>query len=546
MASKRRGYGSDRATPASTERDHISPVFLPEAEVNLAASPSTPACRYPALFRRVIFPTNTLFFLRFWDGVFFVGLFNDIEEEFCSDGYPVSLSPLPLGRRQVVARFAAPCGVHATSVLTDASSMYREPSVPQGTKNNAVKDPCAAARSSIRRQATIRRPSRYGSSPAWRNTATLRSPFPRPILEELEREAGGFTGLPLLSHSPAPIGPQSSGPFDLNSSLADNSRREAGMRILGDAARHSRPGQRLRIPRNPTLSDLNSRSSSTSDTFPRLDHGDNASFTPRFAPAGAYHRFSPPLSGPDVLRLSPMARQDAIDEESQSGPFMPLLRRVGQRSINDTNLTSRGPPIDGLGDRQRSVDVEDDHANNAWETLLTTMTADTSLPSADSSFTSASVSGTNRSHNNTSSSATSFENSMYPNAPPYPDYPNPCDYPSSSDSDTESDGEITQDSLFRRYSRRMRQVESMRRSHHLNSTMNNPPPIPSIPLSFSDSSGDPDLQNMQAILDRLARREDIPDDWWAAAGLSRTIGQREGAGDDLNDTRGPDGSFRES
>ena len=42
---------------------------------------------------------------------------------------------------------------------------------------------------------------------------------------------------------------------------------------------------------------------------------------------------------------------------------------------------------------------------------------------------------------------------------------------------------------------------------------------------------------MQAILDRLARREDIPDDWWAGAGLSRTIGRglEAGAGSDVNE-----------
>lgn len=134
---------------------------------------------------------------------------------------------------------------------------------------------------------------------------------------------------------------------------------------------------------------------------------------------------------------------------------------------------------------------------------------------------------------------------------PYQEYSNPCDY---SDSDTESDGEITQESLFRRYRRRMRQVDSMRRAHNLQ-TMGNlpsipsltssnpppiPPPIPTISFSFSESSGDQDLHHMQAILDRLARREDVPDDWWAAAGLSRPLGQR-GADDDSNEAPGPDG-----
>lgn len=437
--------------------------------------------------------------------------------------------------------------------------MYREPSSTEATKNNAAKDPCAAARSAIRRQATVRRPSRYGSS-AWRS-ASLRSPFPRPLADEIEREA---SGLPRHPRSPASIPAPPSDPFDLNSSLADNSRREAGLRILGDAIRHNRPGQRLRIPRTSNLADLNARLAS--DANARQEAQDHNPFTPRFAPAIAYHRSSTPSAGPDYLRLSPMPRHDGPGEDLHAGSFLPLLRRFGHRSINDANSTNRGPSIDGLGDRQRSVDLEDDHANDAWETLLTTIAPDTNLPSADSSFTSASASGTNGSHNATSSSATSLESlqnsftgavpTVHMTLDPYQEYSNPCDY--SSDSDTESDGEITQESLFRRYRRRMRQVDSMRRAHNLQ-TMGNlpsmpsmpsiassnpppvPPPIPTISFSFSDSSGDQDLHHMQAILDRLARREDVPDDWWAAAGLSRPLGQRGGAGDDSNDGPGLDG-----
>ncbi|KAL3468267.1 hypothetical protein BJX64DRAFT_245399 [Aspergillus heterothallicus] len=429
--------------------------------------------------------------------------------------------------------------------------MYREPSTAESTKNSTVKDPCAAARSAIRRQATVRRPSRY--SGAALRSATLRSPFPRSLADEIEREANG---LPRHAHSSAANPNQSGDPFDLNSSLADNSRHEAGLRILGDALRHSRPGQRLRIPRNPTLPDLHAHSGLTGDASIRLEQQEHLPFTPRFAPAIAYHRSATPLAGSDILRLSSMARHDSPVGDAPTGSFLPLLRRVGQRSINDANLTNREPLVDGLGDRQRSVDLEDDHANDAWETLLTTITPDTNLPSADSSFTSASASGTNVSRVGTSrSSATSLEslqNSLHTTVPtvqmtldPYPEYSNPCDYPSSTDSDTESDGEITQQSLFRRYRRRMRQVESMRRSHNLQSALNNPPSIPTISFAFSDSSGDQDLHQMQAILDRLARREDIPDDWWAAAGLSRTIGQRTGTNDDSNNNRVSEGSSRQ-
>ncbi|RDW57160.1 uncharacterized protein DSM5745_11558 [Aspergillus mulundensis] len=424
--------------------------------------------------------------------------------------------------------------------------MYREPSSTEATKSDNVKDSCAAARSAIRRQGAVRR-SRYGGS-GWRST-TLRSPFPRPQLDEIEREA---SGLPRHSHSPISIPPRPSDPFDLNSSLADNGRR---LRMIDDALHRNRSGHRLRMPRSSTFSDLlNPLPPSAGDANTRLEPHDHLHLTPRFAPAIAYHRSSTPLAGSDLLRRSPLSRHEGLGEEAQAGSFIPSLRRVGQRSFNDTNLTSRGPPIDGLGDRQRSVDLEDDHANDAWETLLTTIAPDANLPSADSSFNSASAPGTDGSPNETSrSSATSLEpiqNSLHPTVPtiqmtldPYQEYTHPCDYPSSTDTDTESDGEtVTQRSLYRRYRRSRRQYESLRRASNRQSLTNNPTSIPTISFAFSDSSGDQDLQNMQAILDRLARREPIPDDWWAATGLSRTMDQRAGAGDEVVDNfPGPDG-----
>ncbi|KAL4906433.1 hypothetical protein BDW74DRAFT_150343 [Aspergillus multicolor] len=427
--------------------------------------------------------------------------------------------------------------------------MYREPSSTEATKSNNVKDSCAAARSAIRRQGTVRRPRHGGSS--WRST-TLRSPFPRPLLDEIEREA---SGLPRPSHSPISIPPRPSDPFDLSSSLADNGRR---LRMIDDALNHNRSGHRLRIPRSSNFSDLLNPLPPAGDANARWEPHDHLHLTPRFAPAIAYHRSSTPLAGSDLPRRSPLPRHEGPSEETQAASFIPLLRRVGQRSLIDTNLTSRGPPIDGLGDRQRSVDLEDDHANDAWETLLTTITPDANLPSADSSFSSAPAPGADGSPNETlRSSATSLEpvqNSLRSAAPtiqmtldPYQEYTHPCDYSSFTDTDTESDGEtVTQRSLYRRYRRSRRQYESLRRASNRQSLMNNPASIPTISFAFSDSSGDQDLQNMQAIFDRLARREPIPDDWWAATGLSRTMDQRTGAGDEVDNFPGPDGPAGQS
>ncbi|KAK1978479.1 hypothetical protein LZ30DRAFT_212168 [Colletotrichum cereale] len=43
------------------------------------------------------------------------------------------------------------------------------------------------------------------------------------------------------------------------------------------------------------------------------------------------------------------------------------------------------------------------------------------------------------------------------------------------------------------------------------------------PSSYNNTSNDNALHGMQMIVRNLARREDIPDEWWAGAGLSRTL-----------------------
>jgi hypothetical protein len=113
---------------------------------------------------------------------------------------------------------------------------------------------------------------------------------------------------------------------------------------------------------------------------------------------------------------------------------------------------------------------------------------------------------------------------------PYPSTLHPCDL-SSSDEDDE-DTPVN----YHRYMNSANPPVSLLRPG-VYSTMSSHPPIPTISFSFSDS-GDTDLQQMRAILDRLARREDIPDDWWAGAGLSRTIGRGLNAGVERNETEG--------
>lgn len=73
---------------------------------------------------------------------------------------------------------------------------------------------------------------------------------------------------------------------------------------------------------------------------------------------------------------------------------LPPLRRMGRRQRSPMAIQTSSPPprrqfhVDGLGDRRRSFSSEDD----AWDTLLTTITPDERVPSAHSSFTSATAS----------------------------------------------------------------------------------------------------------------------------------------------------------
>jgi hypothetical protein len=38
---------------------------------------------------------------------------------------------------------------------------------------------------------------------------------------------------------------------------------------------------------------------------------------------------------------------------------------------------------------------------------------------------------------------------------------------------------------------------------------------------------DNELEHMQGVIERMARRVDIPDEWWAAAGLARTVRENQ-------------------
>lgn len=426
-------------------------------------------------------------------------------------------------------------------------SIFREP-VSVDSKPSTKSDPTAPSRSSIRRQRSIR----YSRHPQLiSNIRGAHGQSTRPTVPQPPRIISRTSSSrePRSSRDHGDERRESSSP---NSLLSTFNRREVGQRLLRDALRHGNPGRRMRIPRESTLrfempsppwSASDHSGSSPGGNGPGTVQSRHMSLTPRFAPAYPFTDQDLGQRSPESL---PRPERPSLSEDSLDSN-MPLLRRVGHRSVTEANNShsdSRQPSVDGLGDRQRSPSPPDDNnENDTWETLLTTITPDDHLPSADSSFTSATASATNALSRNygLSSANTSFSPSFNSNAgtarlvlDPYPAEFFTCDIPSDgSDTEAEFDDSMETSSRERRRHSRRNDADTPRntgqeQANHSHDSQSS--------FSFRRDGADPDLQQMQAILDRLARREGIPDEWWAAAGLSRSIGQRLGVNVDLPST----------
>jgi len=157
--------------------------------------------------------------------------------------------------------------------------------------------------------------------------------------------------------------------------------------------------------------------------------------------------------------------------------------------------------LDGLGDRDRSLSPE---GGAAWDTLLSSITPDPQSPSAGSSFASTSASAAAAA--SSSSGPVSINTSMTSlgrtvDSPTLRD----CDV---SESESGSDGD---EDMF----------EMPRNGHWWRTyadvvTARNDRVITDGAVRDTEALG-----GMQRIISRLAEREDIPDGWWAGAGLRR-------------------------
>lgn len=168
------------------------------------------------------------------------------------------------------------------------------------------------------------------------------------------------------------------------------------------------------------------------------------------------------------------------------------------------------PQVDGLGDRNRSLSPEGDHV---WDIFTTTLTPDPLTPSSGSSFASATASAV-ASQN---AAAPSVETSVtVPDAPVEAAEAEPPCETEGENSDTEDTEDNGDDGL------------------DLNPLTRFPPSLNSIRRSYADvtrsnDSSDDSLEilggmgGLQRIVRNLATREDVPDEWWAEAGLSRML-----------------------
>ncbi|MCJ1433670.1 hypothetical protein MMC27_003034 [Xylographa pallens] len=439
------------------------------------------------------------------------------------------------------------------------------------TKTATKADPSASARSTIRRQPTVRSSPR---SLRQRSNGVPPGLDRRYLLDIIRRDRENAISM-------------STDWDELDEALADLERHEAsnrrrlgsGRALLRDALSYE-PGQRMRqiresalryevsppVPTMPnTQDDSNLESTSQpghrripaiearwspppqymptppyastdtadqspADSMPLYAHlpplltapGAPPLLTPRFAPA--YRQEESALT--HRINDSRRARQSHLTSlrEAYADGHPPLRRnrhRTQYNAVDDRGLPVLVDHADGLGDRRRSFSPEE----NTWETLLTTITPDDRLPSAESSFTSASASASSLSSNSASSSTTLLtapsSSSGTLNA-----ISNICDDPTDSDcSETDDDFVTDTHQQFlddlpppdpRRYSANIH-ATGRRMSREINEQ-----------FERLRRTADEELANqrMHTMAERVDGRELSPDTWWGAAGLSRTISGR--------------------
>lgn len=168
-------------------------------------------------------------------------------------------------------------------------------------------------------------------------------------------------------------------------------------------------------------------------------------------------------------------------------------------------------PVDGLGDRNRSLSPEDE---GVWDTLLSSITPDPQPPSAGNSFASTSAPASGSTSQNTDNTTSGHSSRTRTTASTFiealeSDFEHPCES-GGDNSDTEGEDDDDASLRLRRFGRSYADVTRSQREEDDLEIMGG-------------------VESMQRIVRNLAAREDIPDEWWAEAGLSRSLQMRREA-----------------
>ena len=210
-------------------------------------------------------------------------------------------------------------------------------------------------------------------------------------------------------------------------------------------------------------------------------------------------------------------------------------------------------PVGGLGDRERSLSPEND---SGWDTLLTTIPPDPQPPSASSSFTSAVTSAAASAGSSSfgarsqDSSAATSVNVGDVNVDLVPDmdvdeddedgpnsdsndefFENICETFESRGSDNEDEGNSASNSEVRTLAQAQSIATDVFWRGYTDVVTRRADRVARVASLGGEApgtlgAGHP-FGGMQRIVQRLATREDIPDEWWATAGLARIVAREE-------------------
>jgi hypothetical protein len=176
-------------------------------------------------------------------------------------------------------------------------------------------------------------------------------------------------------------------------------------------------------------------------------------------------------------------------------------------SMERSRRIIRQARLDGLGDRDRSLSPD---GGAVWDTLLTSIPPDPQPPSAGSSFASASAAAAATS--SSGSGPTSVSTSMTT-------VDISGDSPTLRDCDISDSGSNTEDEED------MYELQEFGRNR-LGRSWRTYADVVTSRADRAARHGGTDTEHlggMHRIISRLAERDEIPDEWWLSAGLSRNL-----------------------